>query len=144
MFVSLAKLRRHKISTRTTASIQHGCSNKRPCGVNINCPIETGLMIWVTSLSQDRKLLFGANRKALDIFSLISIFKLIVLLGCIEVKLMFRNSYLDVRRKLNFNSRNTNIQNILYQIKTWNRWKKTSKNYLSLELWKCRIGHFWK
>ena len=125
MFVSLAKLRRHKISTRTTASIQHGCSNKRPCGVNINCPIETGLMIWVTSLSQDRKLVFGANRKALDIFSLISIFKLIVFLAS----------------KLNFNSRNEHFHKILYR-KNLKTGKEKSTKDLSWDLWKCRIWRF--
>ena len=98
----------------------------------------------MTSLSQDRKLLFGANRKPVDIFSLISIFKLIVLLASIEVKLMFKCSYLVVRSKINFNSRNENFQKILYTKKLKSgkeNFKKISRgNYGNFEsdiiLWK--------
>jgi len=72
----------------------------------------------VTFLSQDQKLLFGANRKPVDIFSLISIFKLIVLLASIEVKLMFKYSYLVVRNKINFNYQNVIFQKILYTKKS--------------------------
>ena len=68
----------------------------------------------MTFLSQDRKLLFGANRKPVDIFSLISIFKLIVFLASIDVKLMFKCLYLIVGSKINFKSGNENFQKLSY------------------------------